>query len=594
MRRIRSAVSLLALTVFFASAGKADIDVTYTINTSTNKTPISPYIYGINWGSGSHFTIRRSGGNRLTGYNWKNNFSNAGSDWYHSNDNYLVYTLPSSQRLIPGIAIINFHDASLAAGQTSIVTLQMAGYVSADGAGTVTEAQTALSSRWKNVVYAKGTPFCSPAGSPNTADANVYMDECVNFLVSRYGNASCDTGVKYYCLDNEPALWPYTHPRIHPDETGCVELIDRSITLAAAVKNVDPHTQILGPVLYGFGAYYNLQSAPDWSSAKGKCGWFIDYYLDKMRQAEVTAGRRLLDVLDLHWYPEAQDVNGVRITNSLSYYYRANAEARMQAPRSLWDYDYHEKSWIEQWYGQWLPILPPLQSSINKYYPGTKLSITEYDYGAANHFSGGIAVADVLGIFGKYGVYIATYWGDASTYVTAAFKLYRNYDGANSTFGNTEVHSTMSDKQNSSIYASVFAEDDYELHLIVINKNFDHAINGTFNIASPQNFTQARVWAFNSSSCTIAEMAPVSDITSNSFSYCIGPLTVCHIVLEAECPLLSDLTGDCHVDFKDLSVIADVWLETGDCASEPDCPDIDGDNTINFSDIALLGREWDS
>jgi mannan endo-1,4-beta-mannosidase len=144
----------------------------------------------------------------------------------------------------------------------------------------------------------------------------------------------------------------------------------------------------------------------------------------------------------------------------------------MQAPRSLWDYDYLEESWIAEWFSQWLPILPPVKSSINTYYPGTKLAFTEYDYGGQDHYSGGIATADVLGIFGKYGVYIANYWGgdkDAN-YVHAAFRIYRDYDGNDSTFGDTEVYSTMSNKVDSSIYASVFDGLTCGLHLIVINK----------------------------------------------------------------------------------------------------------------------------
>ena len=63
-----------------------------------------------------------------------------------------------------------------------------------------------------------------------------------------------------------------------------------------------------------------------------------------MREAESTsAGRRLVDVLDLHWYPEARG-GGVRITEADAS--AAVAAARVQAPRSLWDPGYAETSWI--------------------------------------------------------------------------------------------------------------------------------------------------------------------------------------------------------------------------------------------------------
>ena len=53
---------------------------------------------------------------------------------------------------------------------------------------------------------------------------------------------------------------------------------------------------------YGFAAYTDFQGAVDWSTVSNGKGysWFIDYYLDEMKKAEATSGKRLLDVLDLH------------------------------------------------------------------------------------------------------------------------------------------------------------------------------------------------------------------------------------------------------------------------------------------------------
>jgi hypothetical protein len=579
MNRAFSPLALIVFAILFTSASQAaDIAVTYNISTEGNKTPISKYVYGSNWGSGTDYTIRRSGGNRLTAYNWENNFSNAGSDWWWNNDNYM------SSSTIPGKAITDFHNTALAQGQASIVTLQMAGFVSADKNGFVDcNTQAAPSSRFKKVVFAKGTPFCSPPGSPDTTDANVYMDEFVNFLVSTYGSAGQPNGVKFYNFDNEPDLWyapegptHATHWEVHPFDPCCLELKDKTVVLATAVKNVDPNAQLLGPVSYGFAGYLDFQGASDWSSQGAGYNWFLSYYLDKMEAASASAGKRLLDALDVHWYPEAQDGANHRILDNINT--NAMYNARMQAPRSLWDYDYHEISWIETWFGQWLPILPPLKSSISTYYPDTNLAITEYAYGPETHWSTGIATADVLGIFGKYGVYIATYWGSGS-YVDAAIKIYRNYDGAHSTFGDMNVPATMSDKVNSSIYASVSETSPCEIHLMVINKNIDENISGTFNISSPRNYTSGRVWKFSNTSSTITETTAISTITNNTFSYTVPKTSVCHIVLQAE-PLNWDMANnDCLVDIYDLDAFANDWLYYED--------------TFNFIDFASFGQEWD-
>jgi len=587
MKDFKVILVFVALCVSLSSVVRADLNVTFQIDTTEGRAPISPYIYGSNFtlGAEENLAARRIGGNRLTGYNWENNYSNAGNDWYHSSDNHLVRSLPISQQRIPGICLTNFQNSCIQEGLYPLVTLQMAGYVSADGYGTVTEQQTAPSYRWKEVVFAKPMPFCEPAGEPDLTDDYEYMDECVNFLVDRYGNASTPTGVKGYSLDNEPALWCHTHPRIHPDQPECQELVNRSVALASAVKDVDPFAEIFGPALYGFSAYESFQDAPDWNLVRNGYGWFLDYYLDHMSQASDAQERRLLDVLDLHWYPEARG-GGNRITDSLSYYSRENAEARMQAPRTLWDPDYIEDSWIGRWRGHYLPILPTIQNSIDTYYPGTKLAITEYAYGAPEHFSGGIAQADVLGIFGKYGLYMCNYWGDNRSYVSAAFKIYRNYDGNNSTFGDTKVEAVTSDKENCSIYASVSGDNDSKLHLIVINKNFDYSINAEFCINSQRNFVSARVWAFDSSSSNISEISPVEQITNNSFSYTIAPLTVCHMILEAQTCPAGDISGDCIVDWRDLMLLCEQWLQQDGTA------DLDDVNGVNMFDFALLAEDW--
>jgi hypothetical protein len=78
-----------------ATATPANVaaNVTITINPAVTHA-ISPYIYGINFYSGITgapplLTFDRDGGNRWTAYNWINNASNAGSDYFYENDNYL-------------------------------------------------------------------------------------------------------------------------------------------------------------------------------------------------------------------------------------------------------------------------------------------------------------------------------------------------------------------------------------------------------------------------------------------------------------------------------------------------------------------------
>ena len=88
-------ISLLS-TISFS----ADADVTVAVDFSGEKTEISEYIYGVNdWADTEDATCLRQGGNRYTGYNWENNYSNAGRDWHHYSDTYQLLRLYKDVRL---------------------------------------------------------------------------------------------------------------------------------------------------------------------------------------------------------------------------------------------------------------------------------------------------------------------------------------------------------------------------------------------------------------------------------------------------------------------------------------------------------------
>lgn len=122
----------------------------------------------------------RQGGNRFTGYNWENNYSNAGRDWNDSSDTNMgdVTDGPAYQaRRLSKEAAENNVDYKMA-------TLQMAGYVSADKNGTVAASEVAPSSRWNKVEFQKGGAL---SDTPDLTDDTVYMDEYVNYLINNLG-----------------------------------------------------------------------------------------------------------------------------------------------------------------------------------------------------------------------------------------------------------------------------------------------------------------------------------------------------------------------------------------------------------------------
>ncbi|HET9869675.1 MAG TPA: glycoside hydrolase family 44 protein [bacterium] len=490
-------VRLLALALLLAGPAGAG-DVHFLILPSQTIGPISPYIYGLNDQdpAGLNVTLRRLGGNRLTGYNWTNNASNAGSDWHQTSDDWLCADhAGDGDSGKPGALAFHFVEQDQAEGLASLLTLPMAGYVAADKDGEVTQAQTAPSPRWARELPRKGAPFTL---DPDPASKTVYDDEFVNFLKSRFGPAG-QGGPVFYDLDNEPALWPSTHPRLHPAKPTYREMVERTQALASAVLDVDPSAVLFGGVMYGWQEMRTLQDAPDSAPFDQTYGTYTDYYLAQMREAEKRTGRRLVQVLDLHWYPEAQGA-GKRITQGDTS--PDSVEARLQAPRSLWDPGYVEKSWITRDSTQGAPIalIPWLQAKIDRWYPGTKLAFSEYDYGAGDHVSGGLAQADVLGIFGKYGVFEASYWGDLKAYNRAAFDLYRDYDGHDSTFGGEAVSAGTENVVETSVYAAVDPASPGRLWIVALNKDPQRTLHGVFEVRGQTPYARYQAYGFNARS----------------------------------------------------------------------------------------------
>jgi mannan endo-1,4-beta-mannosidase len=523
--------------LLFVAAPTFAVDV--KIDAAAARKPISPFVYGANQPTKDlRVTAWRQGGNRLSAYNWENNASSAGSDWQHSSDSYLCNGVAAAECMKrPGWVITQFVEEANARGAYPLVTLQMMGYVARDMNGNVSPAEAAPSSRWVPAKARKGSAFSL---APDVQDGAVYMDELVNFLVKQHGGARAVGGVKGYSLDNEPDLWKSTHPRVHPSACGAKELIDRSVELATAVKAVDADAEVFGYASYGYLGFASLQDAPDWKSVKGSRAWYVEYYLAEMKKASDAAGKRLLDVLDLHYYSEARGGTGAneesrtRIQEGTT----ENAVARMHATRSLWDptYDYAldptvgEASWICHWTADCpLRLVPRVQAMINAQYPGTKLAITEYDFGARDHVSGGIAQADALGIFGREGVYWASRWGDGGGFVDAAFRLFIDYDGKGSRFGDTQLSTTTSDAAKLPAYAAMDAGDPSKLHVVLINRSLE-AQTVNVSVVGAGAYKTARAFGFDASGPAVKDRGAVT-LTSGGFTYSLPATSAVHVVL---------------------------------------------------------------
>ncbi len=432
---------------------------------------------------------------------------------------------PQNANQQPATVLAQYIGINNAKGAASLVTLQMAGYVSADGDCncdvTITGADDLAGTYgtpgtyWKAVSFVKGSAFADP---PITTDNTVYMDEEMNYLLNHVGN-SASGGAKYYCLDNEPGIWNGTHPMICPTQPSYTVITSKGVSLATIITSMDPGAQILGPVEAGWwwlGYNYSTTALDNVSS-----------YLDQMSLASSSANRRLLHYLDVHWYPEVYYINGgvtTRITATNGD--GGTGNIRMQAPRSLWDPTFVDSNDNICGAIGGLPItlIPRFQDEVTNHYPQTKLAFSEYYYGGMNDVSGGVAEADALGIFGKYGT-LSCLFGDSGTYIKAAYNLYLNYDGAGSTFGNLSMSASTNSVTFSSVYASRSNSSPNKIWLVAVDRNYSSAAvtdAATFNVTNltgGQGITAIRSFRFDVNNSTIySPTAPSFTLNGTSFT----------------------------------------------------------------------------
>jgi fibronectin type 3 domain-containing protein len=470
-----------------APSAPAPADVTITVDPTKTHT-ISSYIYGLNFYSGitgapGHLTFDRAGGNRWTAYNWETNASNAGSDYLYENDNYL------SSSITPAEAVRSFIAGDQANGLASLVTFQLQGLVAGDEIGPVSVANPPDLTRFKQVIYKKSTQSAAAFTlTPPPTDAYVYMDELLWTLDQKFSGqaifgANPTTHPTFVQLDNEPELWNSTHLEVQGASPVTSDAyISKTIALTQALKDQFPDVLIFGPVHYGFEGIYSWQG--ELSATPSGNNWFPDKYLPAIKSASTTFGKPLVDVYDFHWYSEATD-GTTRVTDLTSPTLTdAQVQAIVQSPRSLWDTTYSENSWItKDVLGGPIYILGRLQSRIATENPGMKISITEYNNGGSQHIAGTIAQADNLGIFGVQALFAASLWPLSSNepYTLAGFRAYRDFDGANSSFGDTSLQSTSSNIQNVAVYASTDSTNPDRVVFVAVNRSTTAkvtAING--------------------------------------------------------------------------------------------------------------------
>lgn len=476
---------------------------------------ISPLVYGIayyvmdeykdqhQWQLGA--TARRWGGNQMTRYNWQlGNAWNAGSDWYFRNLNYI-----DGQRQ----EWDSFLQSTAEHGMTATVTVPIIGWVAKDTTSfpfpaskypdqeNVEGASGAGNGKLRN---GKFVPSPEPTATSVEAPPE-FIGQWVKAMLEADKAKGRKRDARHYILDNEPALWDTTHRDLHPEGLSYDELLSRTIKYGAAVREADPQAVIAGPAEWGWTNYFSSAAdrtrggtrGPDRAAHGGKA--LIPWYLERLREYEKKTGVKVLDVLDLHYYPQAQGM-GIAQTGDVSNEARAR---RIRSTRALWDPSYRDESWIDEP----VMLIPRMKQWVSENYPGLGTSIGEWNFGAENDISGGLATAEALGRFGQQNLTSAYYWSYPAKDSAAfhAFRAFRNYDGKGAHFQDWSLK--VKAPSGTSLFASS-SDDGSVVTAVALNLEPKTAYQASFALGGCAQVSERRVFTYSGAKGGLAIQKP--------------------------------------------------------------------------------------
>ena len=476
---------------------------TMSIDCAAQRKPISPLIYGIGFSGSSVLkqdpwsmqpAANRWGGNPTSRYNWEVNAWNTANDYFFRNVG--INDAPNAAQA--------FLDNNERLGITSALTIPMIGWVAKDASsysfpvsvfGPQQYTDPDLGDPGNGVAKNGSKIDPGPPTRTSVAAPPEFVGKWVAAIKGRVG---------MYFLDNEPDLWDSTQRDVHPDPLTYDELLDRSIRYGTAVRQADPSAVIAGPSSWGWPAYFfsgadakaGFDKAPDRKAHGGQA--LIPWYLQQMRAAEKRTGVHLLDVLDVHFYPQAANVGG---GGGGSTDPETNA-LRLRQTRGLWDPTYRDESWI----GEPIELIPRMQKWIADSAPGLGISIGEWNFGGEGHMSGGLATAEALGRFGEGGVRSAFYWTAPPNASPSywAFRAFRNVDGKGLRFRDVSVASNANTAAGASAASltSLFASTDAstsKLTAVIVNMDPANSVDASIALAGCKTVTSFRTFTYDGS-----------------------------------------------------------------------------------------------
>jgi hypothetical protein len=461
--------------------------VTININATSAKKHISPYIYGKNntlsddntsslsggltaaqWQRLRDMGItmfRDNGGNNSTKYNWRLKLSSH-PDWYNN-----VYK----------------HDWDFAARglQESIPsaqgmwTFQLIGKAAKTTANNFNDWSYNGSQWWTGCSYnlCGGGTLNSNNEVVKLGDPSLYLenwnaDSTTGILDHWFGANGIGLNPKnfqYWDMDNEPEIWDGTHDDVYPVQPEAETFMQTYFAVAKKAREKYPDIKLMGPVPANEWQWYNWKG--DKISYNGKTYTWLEYFIMRVAEEQKATGIRLLDVLDVHFYPSEN-----------------NAADMLQVHRVFFDetYDYPGANGVKRvGAGGWDNsitkeyIFKRCKDWLGKYMgPDNGVTLSVSECSLADHSSPNVTAtwyASMLGEFARQGVEIFTPWDwytGMSEVVHVFSKYYKEY----------YVEATSSDEEYVSAYPTMNYNSD-SMTIFLVNRELTNTRTVTLNLS---------------------------------------------------------------------------------------------------------------
>lgn len=514
--------------------------VVVTIDVTKDSHVISPYIYGRNnslqGNPGSNFTadwtrlkdagvrfFREGGGNNSTKYNWRRKISSH-PDWYNN-----VYA----------------NDWSAAAQALLQNTKDTQGMWSFQLIGKAAKTTTANFNDWaynQSQWWSGTNQNLAGGGNPNTSggtkaltDGNpdLYLedwtaDSTVLLLDNWFNNLSLDkTRLKYWNMDNEPEIWNGTHDDVMPTQLAAEDFMQRYFAVAKKARAKFPGIKLVGPVTANEWQWYNW---PNGISSGGKNYAWLEYFIKRIGEEQAASGVKLLDVLDVHFYPGSTNSSNIvqyhRVFFDPTYVFpEANGVKNVNGS---WDNSQNKeyifercKTWLEKYIGT---------------NHGVTFGVTEAGISNVDANTSAVWYASTLGEFMKHPeMEIFSPW----TWQAGMWEVLHLYSRYNK---KQFVQATSSDEESVSAYPTINEAGD-SLTVLLVNRSVTSSKTIAMNFngygLNQESFTRktlsnlSATESFNSHTSNALQTSTVKT-TSNKINLTMAPMSITMIQLKGQ------------------------------------------------------------